>query len=243
MFFLISYGLLNYATYFEARASSPSFRPTFKWFDLRLSLLGGLACAGAMLAIDLTAGAVGIAVLFAIYQYLKRTAGPARWADSRRSYHLQRVRENLLAAATEPEHPRDWRPQILAFSDHSQRREPLLRFASWLEGGSGMTTAVRILEGDGVKVLKLREEAEDELRKDIAEYGLKAFPLALATPNLQSGIQTLVQAFGIGPLQANTILLNWLDEIHKGRSQNKKPRSLERGFFYAHIFCLSYCGS
>ena len=29
MFFLISYGLLNYATYYEARAASPSFRPRF----------------------------------------------------------------------------------------------------------------------------------------------------------------------------------------------------------------------
>ena len=102
MFFLISYGLLNYATYFEARASSPSFRPRFRWFHPRLSLLGWLACLGAVLAIDLRAGAVAIAVLFAIYQYLKRTAGPARWADSRRSYHFQRIRDYLLAAASEP---------------------------------------------------------------------------------------------------------------------------------------------
>ena len=33
MFFLISYGLLNYATYFEARTQSPAFRPRFKWFS------------------------------------------------------------------------------------------------------------------------------------------------------------------------------------------------------------------
>jgi len=216
MFFLISYGLLNYATYYEARASSPSFRPRFRWFHPRLSLLGWLACLGAVLAIDLRAGAVAIAVLFAIYQYLKRTAGPARWADSRRSYHFQRVRENLLAAAMEPEHPRDWRPQLLAFSDDSPRRERLLRFASWLEGGSGLTTVVRILEGEGVKMLRLKEEAEEELRESIAEHGLKAFPLVVAAPNLQVGIHTLVQAFGIGPLRANTILLNWLDQVPKG---------------------------
>jgi len=216
MFFLISYGLLNYATFYEARASSPSFRPRFRWFDFRLSLLGWLACLGAMLAIDFAAGAVAIAVLFAIYQYLKRTAGPARWADSRRSYHLQRVRENLLAAAVEPEHPRDWRPQLLVFSDDSDRRRQLLRFASWIEGGSGITTAVRILEGEGVKMLKLREETEAELRKDIAEQGLKAFPLVVAVPNLDLGLHTLVQSFGVGPLRVNTILLNWLEQFPKG---------------------------
>lgn len=216
MFFLISYGLLNYATYYEARASSPSFRPRFRWFHPRLSLLGWLACLGAVLAIDLKAGAVAIAVLFAIYQYLKRTAGPARWADSRRSYHFQRIRENLLAAATEPEHPRDWRPQLLAFSHDSPRRERLLRFSTWLEGGSGLTTVVQILEGEGLKMLKLKEEAEEELRKSIAQYGLKAFPLVVAAPNLQVGIHTLVQAFGIGPLRANTVLLNWLEQTPKG---------------------------
>lgn len=216
MFFLISYGLLNYATYYEAKAASPSFRPSFRWFDPRLSLLGWMACLGAMLAIDLAAGAVAVAVLFAIYQYLRRTAGPARWADSRRSYHLQRVRENLLAASSEPEHPRDWRPQILAFSDDPSRRERLLRFASWIEGGSGLTTAVRIVEGEGAKMLKLRSEAEEELRRDISQLHLRAFPLVLAAPNLPTGIQTLVQSFGIGPLHANTALLNWRDQLPMG---------------------------
>ena len=72
-----------------------------------------------------------------ITQYLKQTSGPARWADSRRSYHLERIRENLLAAAREPEHPRDWRPQLLIFSDDTHRRKRLLQFAEWLEGDTG----------------------------------------------------------------------------------------------------------
>jgi amino acid transporter len=212
MFFLISYGLLNYATFFEARALSPSFRPRFRWFDMRLSLVGFLTCLAAMLAIDLVAGVVAVAVLFAIYHYLKRTAGPARWADNSRSYHLQRLRDHLLAVSVEPEHPRDWRPQLLALSNDPHRRGQLLSFASWIEGGSGMTTAVRILEGEGVKMLKAREEAESELGEDIAKSHSQAFPLVLVAPDLETGIYTLIQAFGIGPIKANTVLLNWLGQ-------------------------------
>ena len=212
MFFLISYGLLNYATYFEARSASPSFRPRFRYFNKWLSLAGALACLGTMMAVDFRAGIVAIAVLFAIFQYLRRTAGPSRWADSRRSYHLQRTREHLLAAASEPEHPRYWRPQILAFSDDTERRSQLLRFASWIEGGSGLTTAVRIVEGEGLKMRKLKAEAETELQQDIQQDGARAFPLVVAAPNLQIGIQSVVQAYGIGALKANTILLNWLGE-------------------------------
>ena len=82
MFFLISYGLLNYATFFEARAGSPSFRPRFRWYNQRFSLAGALACLMVMLAIDWKAGVVAIAILFGIFQYLKRTSGPAAGASA-----------------------------------------------------------------------------------------------------------------------------------------------------------------
>jgi hypothetical protein len=65
-------------------------------------------------------------------------------------------------------------------------------------------------------MLKLKSEAEAELRKDIVDEGSKAFPLALTVPELNSGLQTLIQSFGLGPVKANTILLNWIDQPQKG---------------------------
>jgi len=211
MCFLISYGLINYATFFEARAASPSFRPRFRFYDLRISLLGALACLGVMLAIDTRAGLAALALLFAVYQYLRRTAPRSRWADGRRSYHLQRVRDHLLAAAVESDHPRDWRPVVLLFSRESHRRAQLLRFAAWLGGDSGFTTAVKIIEGQGEGGMRLREEAEAEFAADIKKAGVQAFPLVMVAPSMDIGVHTLVQGFGIGPLRANTILLNWLE--------------------------------
>lgn len=211
MFFLISYGLLNYATYYEAQAASPSFRPTFKWFHKRLSLLGFLACLGVMLAINLSTGIIAISALFAIFQYLRRTADPARWADSRRAHHLQRARENLLAANVTPEHPRDWRPQILAFSEDPERRPPLLRLAGWLEGGSGLTTVVTLMEGKDLLLSKRKESVESLLQEDIRQHNPAAFSLVLTTRDIEVAVHALLQAHGIGPLRANTILLNWID--------------------------------
>ncbi len=219
MFFLVSYGLLNYATYFEAQTASPSFRPRFRWFDHRASLAGAVACLAAMVAIDPVAGTVALAILFAIHQYLKRAAGPARWADSQRAWHLQRIRHHLLAAAAEPEHPRYWRPQILLFSDDSHRRDRLLTFASWIQGESGFTTVVRILEGHGPKMRKAREEAQQDLRKTIQKNGIDAFSLVISAPDLNQAIQTLVQASGIGPVQANTILMNWIENAPRPASR------------------------
>jgi amino acid transporter len=218
MFFLISYGLLNYATFYEARADSPSFRPRFKWFNPRLSLLGFITCLGAMLAIDVKNGIIAASVLVAIYQYLKRTAGPARWADSSRSHRLQRVRENLLAIAEGPEHDRDWRPQLIAFTNDTERRPQLLRFASWIEGRSGLTTAVRIIEGSGMRMRKPKKEAEEALSIEIKNAGSTAFPLVVVSEEISTALSILPQVYGIGPFRANTVLINWMDQLDKGIS-------------------------
>ena len=209
MLFLVSYGLLNYATYYEARAASPSFRPSFGLYDRRLSLVGGLVCFGAMLAIDVTAGAVALAIVFAIFQYLKYRAVPARWADSRRSYHLQQVREHLLAAAEEPEHPRDWRPEFLVFSDDARRRD-LLRFTQWVEGGAGLTTVVQMIEEQGAGVLEKREVTLTALTKELRSYDSMAFPLVISTSDFDDAVGAVVQSAGLGPIRINTVVSNWM---------------------------------
>ncbi|NNF98212.1 MAG: amino acid permease [Desulfobacteraceae bacterium] len=209
MFFLISYGLLNYATFFEARTASPSFRPRFKWFSPPLSLVGFLTCAGAMLAIDPKSGAAAIAVLFAVHQYLRRTAGPARWADSGRAYHMQQARNHILSTNKYPAHARDWRPHLLVFAHGRAKREALLTFSSWIEGGSGFAQTVQIVEGEGAIARKQRSEMHKELVGLISEHQLPIFPLTVSTPEFSDALSVLLQGTGFGPITPNTAVLNW----------------------------------
>jgi amino acid transporter len=209
MFFLISYGLLNYATFFEARAASPSFRPRFKWFSPALSLVGCLTCAGVMLAIDVRSSAAAIAVLFAIHQYLKRTAGPARWSDSSRAYHIQQVRNHLLEAKKYPPHDRDWRPRLLIFDHGENKRDALLSFSSWIEGGAGFATALHIFEGEGAVARKKCNDILKELTGFIADRQLPIYPLTVCAPEFTDALGNLIQGAGFGPITPNTIVLNW----------------------------------
>ncbi len=232
MFFLISYGLLNYATYYEGRAASPSFRPRFRWFDKRLSLAGAVGCLAAMLAINAPAAVASLAILFGIHQYLKRTSGPARWAHGVRSYSFQRIRSYLFRMASEPAHFRDWRPQILVFSKDEHRRGQLLRFSTWIEGDSGLTTVVLIVESEGPDALKVREEQYDALSREIRESETKAFPLVITAPDFRTGMKSLLQAHGIGPLKANLMLLNWLEE-HPNFQYERAERTYGRNMLEA----------
>jgi amino acid transporter len=213
MFFLISYGLLNYATYVEAHGASPSFRPRFRLYDKRASLLGTFLCGGVMVAIDPAATAVAVALLFAGYQYLRWTAVPTRWRDSRRAYRYRQVKDGIRALAEQPESPVDWQPQILLFTDTSERRSRVLALASWISGGTGLVTAVQLLEGDSASVgaRARRRDAEQQLREELERDKVDAFPLVVMAPDLAQASTTLLQTWGVGSIRANTVALNWLE--------------------------------
>lgn len=209
MFFLVSYGLLNYATWYEARSGSPSFRPTFRWFHPWLALAGGAACPAAMLAIDMVAGLFASALVYGIYRWLQRSLGTARWTDGQRAHHLQAARTHLLAAQAEPEHARSWRPQLLVFSDSPQRRQRLLRFAQWIEGGAGLTTVVRMVVDQGPQALARRQSASEQLASELQAEGSTAFGLVMVGSNAAQMVASVVQAAGVGPLRVNTAIANW----------------------------------
>ena len=209
MFFLISYGLLNFATYYESSAGSPSFRPTFRWHSPRLSLFAALLCGAAMLAIDPVAGAVAGMILFGILQYVRRTVRVSRWSSSRRSAQLRRIREDLTGISEEIEHPRDWRPVILAFSEDAERRIGLLRFAHWVEGDSGFVTVMRILdEEETVPSARRLREDEAEIREALTQAGVRAYVRSVFSFPTESVMPLLLGSHGIGELRANTVLLN-----------------------------------
>jgi amino acid transporter len=206
MFFLVSYGLLNYATYFEARAQSPSFRPRFRFFHRRASLAGAAGCLWAMLAINAMAGALAVLVLYGIYRYLTRRDHVERWTDTSRAHFFQRAKESIWAMTGEVEHARNWRPQILAFSADPERRVRLLRFAKWLEGGSGLLTAAQIISGEGALKRRERDQEHEALQMQIDELGIDAHVLTVLAHDPMDALSVVVQSFGVGPLRSNTVV-------------------------------------
>ena len=215
MFFLISYGLLNFATYVEARGASPTFRPRFRFFHARLSLAGSLLCGGAMLAIDVRYGALAIALMAGLYRYLRSREVSATWADSRPAYNFRKLKETLREIDRLEVNDWSWQPNLLVFGEDAERRDLLARFGAAFSGTSGFTTCVGIVEGEGdfFESLEKRRKLENSLREEIANQKLDAFPLALAAPDLRDAVSTLVQTWGIGPVRANTVLIDWREHL------------------------------
>jgi amino acid transporter len=230
MFFLVSYGLLNYATYYEARSLNPSFRPRFRFFHRRASLAGAMACLIAMLAINPVAGAAAVAVLYAIYQYLLRRDHAPRWSDTTRAHFFQRAKESIRAMGRQSPHARNWRPQILAFSADPERRARLLRFCGWLEGGSGIVSVAQIVAGEGALKRRERDRLAEELNAELEESDVDAHSLTVLAPDPLDALSVVVQSYGIGPMRTNTVLfgLPSIDDPQRVESYSIALRSVGR---------------
>ena len=219
MFLLLSYGLLNYATCVAAAGDSPPLRPRLRFFHPRASLAGAGLCVFAMLMLDPLASLAAIGAVALVHQYLHWTAVPARWRDNLRAYRFQRVKQGLREIAGQPERPADWQPHVLAFVETSagtvnmESMERVLRVADWLSGGSGVVAAVRLLAGDRARpaVEQACRDAEQRLTAEVRRHGLDVHPLVVAAGEASEGASTLLQAWGAGPIRANTILLSWRD--------------------------------
>lgn len=207
MFFLASYGLINYAAYFEARSAGTSFRPRFRWFDPRLSLAGAVLCAAVVVAISPVSGAVAAFVLWGIYTYLQRQEIPERWSDGVRAHHYSEARRHLLALHKEVDSERDWRPCILAFVPNDpDNRDRLLEVSTWLDGGAGFTTAVRVIEGSGPIDRRRARSVAAGLEQELATARRPVFGRTVLAADLRAGVQAIIQSHGLGSVRPNTVV-------------------------------------
>ncbi|GAB3020401.1 amino acid permease [Bowmanella dokdonensis] len=222
MFFLASYALLNYATFFALHSDSPFFRPRFKWSHKSISLAGGIGCVAAMLAIDWVASLIAVAVLFGLHQYLARSHQQRSFTDHQRGALFKRIRELLFEMNQMQPYPGDWRPHILVFAKDPQHHGQLLAFSAVLEGQSGLTTLTRILNPDN-KQEPDRQEVLAQFDNAIEEAGVRAFTLVTQATNFRSGLRHILHAYGIGPIRANTVVIHWTSVSADPHYDNRPP--------------------
>ena len=72
-FFLIVYALINYAVFAASLGRSPGWRPSFKYYNMWVSLLGALLCIAMMFLIEWWAALVTIVIVIVLYKYIDFT--------------------------------------------------------------------------------------------------------------------------------------------------------------------------
>ncbi len=204
MFFLTSYGFLNFSAGLESLVGSPTWRPQFKvpWV---LSIIASAACLAAMLMIN--AGATILAVLAcgAIYFLQKRRRMQAKWGDLRSGILMLLARFSLYRLADREADERSWKPNILVLSGLPTQRWYLVDFAEAIAGKSCLVTVAMVLPEDSGD--ERAQSAQDVLRDYLRRHHVNALVKTVTAGDPYRGGRDLINTYGFGPMVPNTILV------------------------------------
>ena len=209
MFFMITYGVLNFAAFKEYLSGNPSYRPTFKIKHWSISLAGAILCLMVMALIDFVWALIAIVIMGMLYFYLAKREIESNWGNINSGSAIERVRRDLLRLELEKYHPKNWRPTILAFEMHREQDLASAIMARRLAGRNGLLLLGQVITTETEGVLDRHSRAHRMLRKKIAENQLDAFPAVTIADKFEEGTSSLVQCCGIGAVRPNLILFNW----------------------------------
>ena len=212
MFFLLTYGTVNLACFYESRSSNPSFRPTFRLNHWSVALIGALGCLGGMLLLNAVWASIAIVLAGVLYFFIARAEIQVKWGDVDSGLAYQQARKALLRLEKERYHPKNWRPSILVLAGGAQSRLHLYEYASWFTTDSGIVSIGQVIRGELEDFIDRRQEAEAILRKSILKEGIAAFPVVIVEENIHAAIKALLQCHGIGGVRPNTVMLGWSED-------------------------------
>ncbi|MHC4662665.1 MAG: amino acid permease [Planctomycetota bacterium] len=215
MFFLITYGMLNFAAFYEGKAENPSFRPTFRFFHWGTGLAGAISCTAVMFIMNWLWALVALVFIYVVYRMIERKEIVTAWGDAKDGMLFKRARNHLLALEKAEEHPKNWRPKILVISGNPANRPNLIKFANWLECQRGLLIIANIIVATPEKALEFRTSFESQVREYLTVNNIRALSEAVVTEDFESGFTTLVQAAGVGRLKPNTVCLGWSEDPDK----------------------------
>jgi len=204
MFFLTSYGILNFAAGVESLIGNPSWRPRFK-VHWTISFFGAFGCFSVMMLID--AGSAYLAFFFCalVYFLMKRRNVNARWTDTRRGLLLHMVRNQIYKLARYEETGRTWRPNLFVLSGSPSSRWYLIELADSISHGKGFLTVCAIIRSSKVSRDKV-QSMEKSMRDLLEKRDVPALTKVKISEDFVEGVSGLIDDYGLGAIKPNTFV-------------------------------------
>ena len=203
MFFLATYAVVNFVSAGEQFLRNPSFRPTFR-IHWSISMLGAFGCVAVMILINPVATVVAVLFVSLIWALLNRRRSKVRWGDIRQGIWINLVRwaASHVRRSTDS---KNWRPNILVLAGSPTKRWYLIELANALSQSRGLLTVATILPEPAPSQRK-RQLAET-VRDHLSERDVNALVRVVSAPSPYVGASVLVEAYGLGSLMPNTVVL------------------------------------
>ena len=141
MFFLMTYGLLNWACLVQVCAKSPGWRPTFKFFHWITALLGAGVCLFCMFLTEYTVALIAIAIAIILSFVIRLIGVIPDWGSAAEASAIKKVTISLLNLRNyhNINHAKIYRPSPLVLLQRTpEESQNLCALSYTLRKGYGM---------------------------------------------------------------------------------------------------------
>uniref|UniRef100_A0A672I421 Solute carrier family 12 member 2 n=1 Tax=Salarias fasciatus TaxID=181472 RepID=A0A672I421_SALFA len=218
-FFLASYALINFSVFHASLANSPGWRPSFKYYNMWVSLAGAVLCCVVMFVINWGAALLTNVIVMGLYIYVsyKKPGVYVNWGSSTQALTYHQALTHTLHLSGVEDHIKNFRPQCLVMTGYPNSRPALLDLVHSFTKNVGL-----MICGHVRTVIAGSDLATDQSRYQrwLLKNETKAFYTPVFAEDLRQGSQYLLQAAGLGRLKPNTLVLGFKNDWRDGDMMN-----------------------
>lgn len=202
MFFLITYGMLNFVVFAQQSMKIISFRPTFK-VPKMVPLIGGLGCVFIMFLINPVFSVIGIVIILTLYIYLERLGLKAHWGDIRSGMFLSLAERASQIAMRYPRHQITWKPDLLVPIDDPKIWAGPLLFIRNITYPSGSLFAFTVKQHE----IKETQKDLERLLTPIKQESILVNSTVIDDQEFIHGAKVVIQTLQASMFKPNTLFL------------------------------------
>nr|QGP72204.1 Na+/K+/2Cl- cotransporter [Penaeus monodon] len=206
-FFLAAYSLINFSCFHASLIKSPGWRPSFKYYNSWVSLVGGILCLMVMFLIDVVTAFITFIVIIALYLFVAYRKPDVNWGSSTQAQTYVSALKSTLDLITVEEHVKNYRPQLLVLSGAPGTRPPLLDFAHTITKNISLLSCGHVIQGPQTQ--RVRNSLTRRAYNWLTRHKIRSFYSIVEANNLEEGSRNLFQLVGLGKLRPNIVLLGY----------------------------------
>ncbi|XP_074495642.1 solute carrier family 12 member 2 [Sebastes fasciatus] len=214
-FFLASYALINFSVFHASMANSPGWRPSFRYYNMWVSLAGAILCCVVMFVINWWAALVTLLIVLALYIYVSYKKPDVNWGSSTQALIYNQALTHCMNLTGVQDHVKNFRPQCLVMAGFPNSRPALLQLVHAFTKNVGLMVCAHVRTVTRRPNMKELSQEHARCQRWLNKKRIKAFYTHVFSDNLRHGAQFLMQAVGLGRLKPNTLVMgfknNWSD--------------------------------
>ncbi|XP_047532187.1 bumetanide-sensitive sodium-(potassium)-chloride cotransporter isoform X1 [Vanessa atalanta] len=209
-FFLAAYALINFATFHASLARPVGWRPTFRLYNMWLSLLGALVCVAIMFVVSWATALLTLAGLLALYLLVSYRGPDVNWGSTTQAQTYKSALAGVQQLNRVTEHVKNYRPQILVLTGFPGERPLLTDFAYLLTKGLSLMLCGHIMQR--APSHRTREALASRASQWLSRRRVKAFYSLVDDASFKDGASALIQASGVGKLRPNILMMGFKED-------------------------------